>query len=242
MAALPAVEFGPRQSPIWIARTFGVGSCLGATGMLALAYLTRADGVLVAGFFSIFGICAFAFGGFLLMHAGRMSRLYAKITPSALHLTAHRGRRVWLQQDVGDAVIPWGEIQGFSKTQYLSSGYGTQTTILYTARGDFTFNDTQWRNLDGILSHISAKTGRAAGEIASERAGARSEVQTQVRRMYSLQRTLGIVVVVIAAPLSVLVFVEGVAHGFSADLFRGLVFLVFAAALGIAMVRFYKQK
>jgi hypothetical protein len=237
-------DFGPRRTPIRMARSFGIGACLFGAGFLALGILTADDGLFNLVFFGLMGFGAAAFGTFLLVNGSRAAQLHATLTPEALHLVAHRGRQMIFQRGLAEATIPWAEVQGFTSMTTLNIGTttGTQNTyVLYTSQGDFTFNDIQWDNLEGLLWEVCARTGRTPDEVAPERAPAVAEVQAGKRRVFAFQRIFGWAILILCVPLMLLVILGGIIRGFSADLVSAASFLLLANVLGSAMIRYYRK-
>ena len=244
MAPAPLLTFGPRRSPIRIARIFGSGACLFGIAGLALGILTAHQSWFLLCFFGLMGVCVGAFGAWLAAHGQRLARLRAEVRSDGLLLTAHSGRHVWFQRGLATARIPWADIQGFTsmRTMNMSAKSGSQATyILYTRQGDFTLVDLQWENLDGLLGEITARTGRAPETVAEERAAAKAEIQAGERKVYVLMRGFGWAAVIVCVPMAVVVLIEGVAQGFSRDVGRGLCLLVIACSIGSSMIRYYRK-
>jgi hypothetical protein len=231
------MQFGPRRTPVWVARIFGVGACL-VGAMVVLV------GATFSAFVVVMGVCSVAFGGWMLVNAVRIARLRAVLTPDGLDIVAHAGRRLWIQGGLASAVVPWNEVQGFTDMKVLNAAAsgGAQTTwILYTNRGDFTLNDMQWENLPGLVHQVSARIGRAPGDVAPERAAALNQVKAGERRLSSWQRSFGWIVVGICALLLLLILIGLFTAGFSPGLVSGSAFLLVAMGLGIGMIRFYRK-
>jgi len=243
MTATP-LEFGPRRAPIWVARIFGTGACLFGVGMTVVAGMVADQGALMVEFLGCLGLCGAGFGCWMLVNGARMIKLRAVLTPDALHIVAHSGRHLWIQRGLGEATIPWAEIQGFTDMKVMNpaSVYGAQTTyVLYTKRGDFTLNDMQWDNLAMMVREVSARSGRFPGEVAPERAAARAEIQAGTRRLFSFQRIFGWMLVIPCAALLLLVILGGLAGGFTGDLARASIYLAIGLGLGAGMIRFYRK-
>jgi hypothetical protein len=227
-----------------MARISGIGACLFGAALMVVAGLVADQGAFFVAFLAIFALCAAAFGWWIWVNGLRMARLRAVLMPDALHIVAHGGRHLWFQRGLAKAVVPWAEVQGFTGMRVLNpaSPNRTQTTyILYTQRGDFTLNDVQWNHLDGLVREVSARIGRAPGEVAPERSAVRAEIQAGQRRLYSFQRILGWTMVIACGPLLALTVLGGFIQGFSADLARASVFLLLGLGLGVSMTRFYRQ-
>ena len=238
------LQFGPRQSPIRIAKALGVGALLFGAAFLALGILIAGQGAAIVVFFVLIGMFAASYGVWMYVHGLRMARLRAAVTESGLHLVAHVGRHLVFQRGLAEAAISWGEIQGISdmRTLNMNAPGGTQTTyILYTSRGDFTLNDTQWDNLAALVREISVRTGRKPGTVSPERSAAVAQVQTGKRRVRGFQRAFGWTIVILCAPLLLLVILGAFLQGFSGDLMTAASFLLFAIALGAAMIRYYRN-
>jgi hypothetical protein len=239
------LEFGPRRLPVWIARISGIGAFLLGAVVLAAAVMVASEGAFFVVFLGVFGLCALAFGWWIWVNGSRMAKLRAVVTPDALHIVAHSGRHLWFQRGLAEAAIPWGEVQGLTDVRVLNPAAPNRTQntyILYTQRGDFTLNDVQWNDLEGLMREVSARSGRAPGEIAPERSAVRAEVKAGQRRLYSFQRILGWILVVGCAPLLLLLVLGGCIDGFSGDLARVAVFLAVGLALGVSMIRFYRKQ
>ena len=212
--------------------------------MLALGILTAGEGAFDLYFFGIFGLCAATFGVWMWAQGVRIGKLRAVLLPDALHLVAHRGRHLVFQRGIAEVTIPWAEIQGFSemRTLNIASRKRTQMTyILFTNRGDFTLNDIQWDNLADLVREVSMRIDRLPGVVAPERAAALAEVKSGERRIFSVQRIFGWVVVVTCVLLAVLLFLGGLMQGFSADLLKAAIFLLFALSVGVSMIRYYRK-
>jgi hypothetical protein len=247
MAAPPAesVEFGPRRGPIWVARIFGAIACMGAVLVLAIAATVGRQTPGMIAFLGVFGLVWAAFGAWMLFAASRMARFRAVLTPSALRVTASRGRSIWFQGDVAEVTVSWPDVQGFDRVDTLnpSAQSGTQSTyILLTKAGDFSLNNVQWENLDGLIREVVRRTGHGAGQVASERAAAQAEIQAKERRMSSAQRVFGWIVLVTSGLMLLAVMVGTLATGFSSDLLKAALFLVFAMSVGASVIRFYRRR
>jgi hypothetical protein len=226
-----------------IAQFCGAGAILLGAALLALAILTASESAFNLYFFGFMGLCAAAFGVWMLVSGFQMAKLRATVTAEALHIVAHAGRHLALQRGLAEATIPWAEIQGITDmhTLNMSAATGTQTTyILYTSRGDFTLNDIQWDDLPGLIGEISARTGRAPGQVAAERAVASADVKAGKRRLFAVLRIFGWTVIVLSAAMLLLVIAGGFIQGFSRDLLSAGFMLMFAISLGYAMVRYYR--
>ncbi len=238
-------DFGPNRGPAWLGLIVGVVACLCAGLLLVSAGELAGQSVGSAIFFSIFGVAAAAFGVWMWLMGSRIFKLRATVTGDALKLMAHSGRGIWMQRSLAEATIPWAEVQGFSCVGILnpSAKDGTQSTyILYTKRGDFTLNDVQWNNLAGLMREISVHTGRPAGEVTQERTAAVEQVHAGERRMFSIQRILGRILLGISAAMLLLVALGVLAEGFSSDLAKAAFFLIFAMSAGWSMIRFYRRR
>ena len=232
-------EFGPRRLPIWMVRIWGGLTCAAGAAMLGQAALYPQDRW-VDGVLLIFGVCAAAFGATLLAYAARLAKLRAVFWPGALEVVA----RLWFQNGVTAARIPWADVEGFADITSIHPfrRRGVETfCVLYTRQGDFTFDDHDWQNLAGFRREIAARVERVPCGRTSERWAAQSGFPSARARMRSLERRAGWSVAVISGPLFVAAVIAGVLRGFSIDLFRGLLFLLFAFSLGISMVRFYRH-
>jgi len=244
MAPASSVTFGPRRPPVWVARIVGSGACLFGAAMLALGILTAHQSAFFLVFFGLIGAGSGAYGIWMLLQGLYISRLRASLTPETLELTAHAGRHLWFQHGLATARLPWAEVQGFTTmaTPNLNARSGLQNTyILCTKQGDFTLSDIQWENLAALMREISARTGRAPGEVAEQRAATKAQIESGKRRVYSFQRMLGWTVVIACVPLALLALIAGIVAGFSVGLVRALSMLTIAASLGASLVRYYRK-
>lgn len=247
MAAPPGetVEFGPRRAPVWLARIFGAVAALAAIAMIAIAAARGRQTAGLTPLLGFFGLIWGAFGAWMLYAASRMSRFRAIVTPAALRLIASKGRSVWFQGALAEATIPWLEVQGFSRvdTANPAAPGGAQATyLLYTKDGDFSLNNLQWENLDLLMREIARRSGHGADQIAPERAAAQSELRSSERRLRSVQRVLGWVVLVTSGILLLPVIAGALAHGFSSDLGKAAMFLVLAMGVAASVIRFYRPR
>jgi hypothetical protein len=251
MAAAPAserLEFGPRRAPIWMARIFGAIACAGSLLVLVAAGITLRTTGQAQAIFGVLGLfCAIwiAFGVWMLITASRMSRFRAIVTPGALRLVAAKGRSVWFQGSVAEITTPWTDVQGFSRvdTPNPAARGGAQSTyILFTKGGDFSLNSIQWENLDGLIAEIARRSGHSAGEVAPERAAAEAQLQVSERRMSSVQRVFGWIILVASGAMLLPVIVGMLARGPSVDLARAALFLIFAMGVAASMIRFYRRR
>lgn len=240
------LAFGPNRAPVWLAGFSGLVACLCAGLFLMLAtYESSGQGAGTAAFLGIAAVVAGAFGVWMLVNAWRISKLRATLTPEALHLVAHGGRRIWLQRALAEATIPWAEVQGFSHVGILNPAAkgGTQTTyILYTRQGDFTLNDIQWNNLAGLIDEISRRTARPSGEVAPERTVALDQVHAGERRMFWVLRVLGWILAGMCAILLLPLIVDAFSSGISGDIARAAIFLAIAITLAGSMIRYYRRR
>ncbi len=230
-------EFGPKRLPIWAARITGGASCAAALILLFLAFVNRRE-FLSEGVFLIFAAATATYAAWTLHHASQLSRLRAVLLPGSLRLEAP----LLSQRRVISSEIPWAAVDGLADVNILnpSCPRGTQTVcILYTRRGQFALDERHWKDLAGFRREMAVRIGSA--EIAPDRSAALDGVLSVRRRVYFQQRQLGRIVTAISLPLFVMAFTGGFFAGFSADLYRGLLFLFFAFSLGIAMVRFYRH-
>jgi hypothetical protein len=192
-----------RRSPIWIARCAGAGSCVFAVALIGLGLLTERESRPTLVFFGLIALAALVFGTFFLWQARIMTRLRAEVSPHGLRITAHAGRHLWLQRGIASAEIPWAEVQGFSAMRTLNTAMKENvqaTWFLYTARGDFTLNDVQWADLDGLVREIESYTGREPDDVAPARASTQAEMKSGQRRLFSVQRFFGWTIVIVCAP------------------------------------------
>ena len=235
-----ALEFGPKRVPIWMARISG-GILFVAGAVILWQAAVHRQGMWVGGVLLIFGVCAAAFGAWLLAFGARLSKLRAVFTPGALEVVA----RLWFQNGVTAAKIPWLAVEGFADVTSIHPfrRRGIETVcVLYTRLGDFTFDDGHWKDLAGFRREIAARVERVPRGRTSERWAAVAGGPSARSRLRALERLAGWLVAAISGPLFVAAAVGGMLRGYSLDLFRGLLFLFFAFSLGVSMVRFYRNE
>lgn len=242
------LEFSPRRAPIWMARIFGAIACCGSLLVLVAGITlghTAGQGRAMFGVLGLFCPIWIAFGVWMLFTASRMSRFRAIVTPGALRLVAAQGRSIWFQGSVAEVTAAWTEVQGFSRvdTPNPAARGGAQSTyILFTKGGDFSLNSIQWENLDGLMLEIARRSGHSAGEVAPERAATEAQLQVSERRMSSVQRVLGWIILVASGAILLPVIAGLLSRGPSADLGRAVFFLIFAMAVAASMIRFYRRR
>lgn len=228
-----------------MARIFGIAACAGSAAVVVAAVTVgrQTPGLLpVIGFF---GLLWAALGAWMLFAAARMSRFRAIVTPAALRLTASQGRSIWFQGASAEAIIPWPEVQGFSRADTpnpAAQGGAQSSYILYTKEGDFSLNSLQWENLDGLIQQIAKRTGHGAGEVASERAAAQTELRSSERRMRSIQRVFGWIVLITSGLLLLPVLGTLFSTGMTADTGKAAIFLLFAMGVAASVIRFYRRR
>lgn len=137
--------------------------------LLVLAWATAESGAFITAalFLSIFAI-------WFTVIALQIWRLKAVVSDTALDLTAHGGARVWMTGGLKSAVIPWNEIQGI---QMVDLPMQEPNYIVFSSRGDFTINGTQFNDASRLAGEIAARSGRELGAVPEGRGEAVAQVQ-----------------------------------------------------------------
>jgi hypothetical protein len=232
------------RSQVWVARIFGILACLFGVFVVVVLFQVPEPVVWLYVFGGIFGLCAVATGGWMLVNASQIARLRAIATPDELRIVAHAGRAMGLTRKLAEAVIPWAEVQGVagSSTFNQTRSGGVQTNyILYTNRGDFTLDVRLWANVAGLIREVCARSGRKPGEIAPERSAALAGLRTGERRSASRTRIFGWILAIACTAMLAIVGIAGLNGDSSTSLIRFAIYLAMGIGVGISMIRFRRK-